>query len=100
MKNNHTLLGLHLRGNAMHIDCRGFLQHGSAKTPHTLNIGGQTDSRGMASEISGDRFRFTFDDSCWLCDGWTEQTFYALLNQVRRIGDIKKYIFTCQNDVG
>jgi hypothetical protein len=77
LQNNHTLLGIHLRGNAIHIDCRGFLQHGSAKTPHTLNIGGQTDSRGMASELSGDRFRFTFDDSCWLCDGWTEQTFYA-----------------------
>ena len=75
LQDNHTLLGLHLRGNAMRIDCRGFLHLGAASTPHTLNIGGLTDARGRASELSADRL--DFDDSCWICDGWSEQLFYA-----------------------
>jgi hypothetical protein len=77
LKDNHTLLGLHVRGNGLRIDCRGFLQLGPSATPHTLNVGGLSDSRGMPSELNGDRFRYNYDDSCWICDGWTEQTFYA-----------------------
>jgi hypothetical protein len=43
LKNNHTLMGIHLHGNSLRIDPRGYLQLGTATMPHTMT---ETDLSG------------------------------------------------------
>eukprot|EP00949_MAST-11_sp_MAST-11-sp1_P003198 g3198.t1 len=74
LRRNHTLMGLHVKGNGLSIDPRGFLHEGASKMPHTLAV---SKAGNRPHEVSGDKVHFGYDDCCWICDHWVEHTFVA-----------------------
>ncbi|CDW74199.1 UNKNOWN [Stylonychia lemnae] len=81
LKYNHTILGLHMTGNSLDIDAKGFLSQNQS------NVG-----------LNHIHTRFSFDDkigkindnvkmelraqsNCWICEGWTQVKFEFRLNE-------------------
>ena len=86
LSNNHTLYGLHLDGNYIRIDPRGFLQIGGATMPHTMSLSDLScGTLQSGHEISGDVSKHGHDNRCWICEEWCPHTFVANKKE-RKIG--------------
>ncbi len=77
LTNNHSLWGLHVQGNAAHLDAKGFMQLGSmglaaagvASEHITQRING-TRMVVPNPEIGDVKMKQT--TNCWICEGWNE----------------------------
>jgi len=75
LKNNHTLMGIHVEGNNGFIDSKGFLIP-SAKVSAN-DTGSSVFSRILASQLPEikNKENWTATSNCWICERWQEYTF-------------------------
>ncbi len=75
LKKNHTLMGIHVDGNAGFIDSRGFLIPGANSWPSQSStlfsriLGSAVPKVGSAKE------QWIATCNCWICERWQEFTF-------------------------
>lgn len=78
---NNSLFGLHLEGNEWYVDKYGFIQvdeklseidHEKHSIIYPRNLNGFSTTMKF-SKINSQKYRPT--SNCWVCEGWTEQTF-------------------------
>jgi len=71
LKENHTILGLHLQGNKAFIDSKGFLNLNKDESPSSMHIFSRIPlnlQRGMRKENPYLKEEMKNFDNCWICE--------------------------------
>jgi hypothetical protein len=84
LKQNHTLLGIHITGNGGSVDANGELLPDA--TPWPLESG-HAISRIIGGCVTG-RESWSLRSNCWICGGWREYRFTYTLSE----GDISRHL--------
>ena len=87
IENNHTLYGLHMYGNSWYVDGFGFIrvghQHRQYEYSKNSVIHPQTFT-GFSTSMKlspKNPLQFMPTTKCWVCEGWTENTFVIKPNK-------------------
>ncbi|CAI2387670.1 unnamed protein product [Moneuplotes crassus] len=74
LKENHTILGLHMVGNKMCVDSLGFLRR-DEMSPSSCHFAPRMEPKLETGTISEKKLLLNSNYNCWICEGWTEATF-------------------------
>lgn len=74
LKDNHTILGIHVRGNEAQVDSRGFIERLSSYqyAEMVMEKGIKSGKPGAFNEVQQ---QIDAHNNCWICGGWTEVEF-------------------------
>ena len=75
---NHSLWGIHIRGNEAYIDSKGYLQTDLTKDKDPLateHLARRINGHRMVVPEGGENVSEPNVDHCWICEGWNEQLF-------------------------
>ena len=76
LKENHTLLGLHMTGNKMNVDALGFLRPYEF-IPSISHIASRITEKLIPNVISDHKLSMNTCSNCWIWEGWS-QVVYSL----------------------
>lgn len=78
---NHSLYGIHMEGNECYVDKFGYIQvdqkfKASEQSKHTIVYPRSLNGYSTTMKFNKDCIRqFRPVVNCWVCEGWTENTF-------------------------
>jgi hypothetical protein len=76
LKNNHTILGLHLLGNEAETDPSGFVKARRAAKESKSHVYSRILPSMVAGHVHNTRLlELKVSSNCWICEGWTEVRF-------------------------
>lgn len=84
IEDNHTLYGLHMQGNDWFVDGIGFIKHEEYHkwveySKHTILSNPSVDGYSTMYKFNPNKLdKFIPAATCWVCEGWTENTFYFI----------------------
>lgn len=74
LKENHTILGLHMTGNKMNVDSLGFLR-GFDLVPAVSHITSRISGSLETCQVPDNKLFLNTCSNCWICEGWTQVEF-------------------------
>ena len=74
LKENHTILGLHMTGNKMNVDPLGFLR-GFDLVPSVSHITSRISGSLETCQVSDNKLFLNTCSNCWIWEGWTQVEF-------------------------
>ena len=74
LKENHTILGLHMTGNKMNVDSLGFLR-GFDLVPAVSHIVSRISDNLETWQIPENKLFLNTCSNCWIWEGWTQVEF-------------------------
>lgn len=79
LKKNHTILGLHVKGNQAELDANGFIQpisdfafYTKVQLMQRIKPKLEANKTKIQSQIARN---LSLGENCWICEGWSEVTF-------------------------
>lgn len=74
LKENHTILGLHMVGNKMNVDSLGFLRPDEL-LPSSSHLAPRIDNNLTTGALPDYKLYLKTSSNCWICEGWTQVKF-------------------------
>jgi hypothetical protein len=74
LKENHTLLGIHMVGNEVNTNAQGFFKEGISD-PSVSHIITRIQPKLSTGTVSKKKIEFKATSNCWICEGWTQVLF-------------------------
>lgn len=74
LKENHTILGLHMVGNKMNVDSLGFLKN-DEMIPSSGHMAPRMDTKLETGTMPDFKMKINMNYNCWICEGWTQVSF-------------------------
>jgi hypothetical protein len=95
LKQNHTLLGIHMIGNEVNTDSLGFFKD-SEHDPSISHIISRIKPTLNTGTVSKSKVELKATSNCWICEGWSQVLFKW--NPYNHIGEDGKSIADLMDD--
>eukprot|EP00347_Sterkiella_histriomuscorum_P017828 403347825 len=82
LRENHSLLGLHMLGNEMNTNSQGFIKEDGQNDPSLSHIISRISPTLATGTISKAKVELKATSNCWICEGWSQILFKINPNDV------------------
>jgi len=72
LKENHTILGLHMLGNEITTNSLGFVTVSGEENPAASHIISRIQPTLETGVITTRKAKLSSGSNCWICEGWTQ----------------------------